>query len=245
VTQTLRKRLLTSLLLLGALGAAGPARVQERAQRVTFQTADGHTIAASLYEPARRPVPAVILVHMLGRSRRDWEPAAARLAADGFAALAIDLRGHGESVLVAGGEQAQTSYVAMVADVKGARRFLDTRAEILRDRIGLAGASLGATLVVAAAAEDRAIRSIALLSPSLDYRGFRIEGAMRKYGSRPALLVASREDPYAWRSMRELAKDQSEREMVLLEGAGHGTTMLTRDESLARTLVDWFRRTLL
>jgi pimeloyl-ACP methyl ester carboxylesterase len=115
----------------------------------------------------------------------------------------------------------------------------------MRDRIGLAGASLGASLAALAAADDPAVRSIALLSPSLDYRGLRLDAAMRKYAPRPALLVASREDPYAWRSMRELAKDQSAREMVLLDRAGHGTTMLARDGSLVRTLVDWFGKTLL
>ena len=133
----------------------------------------------------------------------------------------------------------------MVADVRTAKRFLDTRADVLPGRVGLMGASLGATLVALAAGDDGTIRSIALLSPSMDYRGVRIEAAMKKYGKRRALLVASRDDPYAWRSVRELSKDATGREMLLLERAGHGTAMFEHDESLIRTLVDWFRRTLL
>jgi hypothetical protein len=35
------------------------------------------------------------------------------------------------------------------------------------------------------------------------------------------------------------------REALILNHAGHGTVMLGRDPDLARTLVDWFRRTLL
>jgi sugar (pentulose or hexulose) kinase len=35
------------------------------------------------------------------------------------------------------------------------------------------------------------------------------------------------------------------REAVLLSGAGHGTTMLSRHGELVGLLVDWFRRTLL
>lgn len=245
--RSFRKRLPTPFFFL--LAAALPLLAEGRAQRVTFLADDGVSIAGTLYEPAARPAPAVILVHMLARSRKDWEPVAQRLAEEGIAALAIDLRGHGESgqgpAVAAEGETVERLRLAgMTADVRAARRFLDTRPELVHDGVGLAGASLGASLVALVAAEDPAVRSIALLSPSLDYRGVRIEAAMRKY-QRPALLVASREDPYAWRSMRELAKDAGARELILLEGAGHGTTMLARDASLSRTLVDWFRRTLL
>jgi pimeloyl-ACP methyl ester carboxylesterase len=216
---------------------------QDRVLRVTFQASDGRTIAASLYEPGNRPSPAVVLVHMLGRSRRDWEPVAERLASAGIAALAVDLRGHGESA-AAGSDDERASLTAMAFDVRTAVRVLETRAEVARGRIGIAGASLGASLAAIVAAENTAIRSIALLSPSMDYRGLRTDAAMRKYGKRPALLIASREDPYAWRSMRELAKDFPNREMNLLDGAGHGTMMLARDPSIAERLVEWFRRTL-
>ncbi|MGH9314224.1 MAG: alpha/beta hydrolase [Vicinamibacterales bacterium] len=228
--------------MISLLALAAP---QERTSRVTLQTPDGHTIVATMMEPSRRPSPGIILVHMFGRSRKDWESAAARLAAEGFTTLAIDLRGHGESPPAVGGADERAKLTPMVTDVKTAKRFLETRGDVLPDRIGLAGASLGATLVAMAAGDDPTIRSIALLSPSLDYRGLRIDGAMRKYGQRRALLVASREDPYAWRSMRELAKNAPTREMILYDRAGHGTVMLAQEESLVRTLVDWFRRTLL
>jgi pimeloyl-ACP methyl ester carboxylesterase len=219
------------------------AAPQERS-RVMLQTPDGVTLAASMLQPGRRPSPAIVLVHMLGRSGRDWESASEKLADEGFTTLAIDLRGHGESS-PAGAADERAKLASMVADVRTAKRFLETRSDVLPGRIGLAGASLGASLVALAAGDDPSIRSIALLSPSLDYRGLRIEAAMRKYGQRRALLLASREDPYAWRSMRELAKDAPAREMILFDRAGHGTAMLAHDESLTRTLVDWFRRTLL
>jgi alpha-beta hydrolase superfamily lysophospholipase len=224
------------------IAAGSPAQDRDR---VTFPTADGRTVAATFYEPDRRPAPAVVLVHMLGRSRRDWEGVASALASAGIAALAIDLRGHGESTAPTGGEADRSKLAPMAADVRGAARFLETRADIVRDRIGIAGASLGASLAALVAAENTSVRSIALLSPALDYRGVRIDAAMRKYAPRRALLVASRDDPYAWRSMRELAKDQPARQMVLLDRAGHGTAMLSREESLVQTLVDWFGKTLL
>ena len=90
------------------------------------------------------------------------------------------------------------------------------------------------------------IASLALLSPSLDYRGLRIEAAFRKYGERPALLVSSDDDPYAMRSVKDLQKaGAGTREPLRLSQAGHGTVMLGRNPDLAYALVDWFRRTLL
>jgi alpha-beta hydrolase superfamily lysophospholipase len=222
-------------LLLGVLGLAAESRA---AQRVTIRTDDGVTLAATWYEPASRG-PAVILVHMLHRSRRDFDALASRLASEGIGALALDLRGQGESQGSVGSD-----FAPMVADVRAARRFLAGRSDVA-GRVGILGASLGANLAALEAADDPSVASLALLSPSLDYRGLRIEAAMRKFGARPVLMVVSDDDPYASRSARDLEKGTRGREILRLSGAGHGSTMLERDPSLLGSLVDWFRRTLL
>lgn len=224
-----------ALVLLGVTAGAA-------SDRVTFRTDDGVQIAATWYEPSSRSAPAVILVHMLHRTRRDWDGVGSRLASEGIGALAIDLRGHGDSAGVAA-EGDSPDYSAMLRDLSAARRFVATR---VQGRVGIAGASLGANLAALEASNDPTIASLALLSPSLDYRGLHIEAAVRKYGDRPALLVSSDDDPYATRSVKDLQKAGSGmREPLLLSQAGHGTTMLGRNADLARVLVDWFRRTLL
>ena len=230
-------RLALLVIVAGALLAA-PSE-SRAAQRVTFRTDDGVVIAGTWYEPASRSGPAVILVPMLHRSRHDFDALASQLASAGIGALTFDLRGHGESQGTIG-----TDLGEMVADVQGARRFLAGRGDVT-GRVGLAGASLGANLAAIAAAGDPTISSLALLSPTLDYRGVRVEAAMKKYGARPVLMVASDEDGYASRSVRDLAKGQRGREVLSLTGAGHGTVMLERVPSLMGSLVDWFRRTLL
>lgn len=207
-------------------------------QRVTLRTDDGLNIVATFYEPAQRPAPAVVLVHGLTQSRRDWDALGTRLASEGIGALAIDLRGHGESPGEAG------DLAGMVNDVKAAKRHLAARPEVNHSRIGIAGASLGANLAVLAAADDATVTSLALLSPSLDYRGLRIEAALKKYGNRRILLVASQDDGYAMRSVKDLAKTGAGREVLLLDGAGHGMNMFARADELASQLVGWFHRTL-
>ena len=234
------------LVLFAASAVAVPGlQAQGHTQRVTFRTADGALLSGSYYEASVKPSSAVILVHMYTRNRRDWEPVATRLSAEGIAALTFDLRGHGESTPAAA--ESAAGPAAMVKDVAAALQFLGTRADVANDRIGLAGASLGANLAVLAAAGDPSIRSLVLLSPTLDYRGVRIEQAARKL-TRPMLLVASREDAYSWRTVRDLTnpkqKESQNRETLLLDGAGHGTGMFARDSSLVQAIVDFFRRTL-
>jgi alpha-beta hydrolase superfamily lysophospholipase len=212
--------------------------------RVTIRTDDGVALAATWYEPSSRPGPAVILVHMLTHTRREWEAFAQRLSSEGIGALAIDHRGHGESGHTAA-EGVPADYSAMVQDVRAARRYLAQRSDVQQSRVGVLGASLGANLAVLAASGDASISSLVLLSPSLDYRGLRIEGAARKV-TRPVLVVAGDDDPYASRSARDLQKaGGGPRELLILKQAGHGTVMFTRDPSLTGLLVDWFRRTLL
>jgi len=209
-------------------------------QRVTFRTDDGVTLAGSWFEPSVRPAPAVVLVHMFRRSRHDWESFATLLASQGIGVLTFDLRAHGESPGVIGQD-----LTSLVTDVRAARRFLTSRSDV-SGRVGIAGASLGANLALLEAADDPTVAAVALLSPSLDYRGVRIEAAARKYGNRPLLIVVSDDDGYAMRTSRDLQKGAGpSRESILLNHAGHGTTMLAQAPDLMRSLVDWFRRTLL
>jgi dienelactone hydrolase len=234
----------TLLLALAAALAGAVCSLEARDQRVSFRTSDGVTIAAAWFEPSVHPAPAVILVHMLGRSRRDWDAVASRLAAAGIGALALDLRGHGDSAGTVPAEGA-ADHSAAVRDIEAARRYLAARSDVQQSRIGLAGASIGANLVALHGGADAGVASVALLSPSLDYRGLRIEAAVRKYGSRPMLLVVSDDDAYARRSAEDLKKAGGGiRELLTLSAAGHGTNMLGRAPELTPALVAWFQRTL-
>jgi len=233
--------------LAAAIMLAGVAPRAALSRTVAFRTDDGVTVAATFYEATRRPAPAVILLHMLTRSRDDWQLFASRLADAGIHALAIDFRGHGASSAAVPGPDGQPDLSRLVLDVRAARAFLVSRADLVRvSDIGVAGASIGANAAILEAADDPAIKSLALLSPGLNYRSLRTDAAMRQYGARPALLVAGTNDPYALRSVKALGVlGGGLRETKTLDNAGHGTTMLKGDLDLGRALVDWFERTLL
>jgi len=219
------------------LAAGAPAEAAGRA--VTFHAADGRTLSGVLTEADQRPAPAVVLVPMLGRSKDDWQAVGQRLADANITALAIDLPGTAVP-------EDPNEVVRWSDDIRAAVAYLLSRpSDVKPGSIGVAGASLGGSLAVIEAAGDPGIRSIALISPSLDYRGVRIEAAMRAYGARPALLIASARDPYAARSTRELAQGApGPRDIRWSEVAAHGTVLLGRDPDLVRSLVEWFQGTL-
>lgn len=228
----------TAVALLAALLGLPPAAAA--AETVQLRASDGTTLAATLYPSPRGPAPAIVLVHMLTRTRDDWRPFAERLQAAGATCLAIDLRGHGGS----GGSAAPST--AMTLDVQAAVAWLGARPDVASGAVGVVGASFGGTPAILAAGESQAVRAVALLSPSADYRGVRLDAGVRKYGARPLLLVASTEDPYALRTVRALTEDEAAgRELRLSTVPAHGARLLDRDPELAATLVDWLRRSLL
>jgi dienelactone hydrolase len=237
VTRSCARR--AAVLGLALLATTGEARAAGRP--VTLPSTDGTTLAAQIYEASSRPAPGIVLVHMLSRSKADWDEVAQQLESAGITALAIDLRGHGASGGSAG------SLAEMTKDVRAAVQWLSTRPAVRPDAIAIGGASLGANLALLAAAEQPLIRAVVAVSPSLDYRGVRVgPDLMKKLGDKPVWLAASSDDPFAARTIHELTADGAgARDQQLSPTAAHGTKLLAADKALARTLVDWLRQRLL
>ena len=227
-----------ALVLLCAL--ASPAHAS---MTIALHAADGTALSAVWRAPAR-PAAGILLLHMLTHTHAEWDGVADALNAAGFGVLSLDLRGHGGS---------QGSFEAgltpLQQDVQAALNWLHARPELVPGRIGIAGASLGATLAVIGAAGEPAVRSIALLSPAAEYRGIRCEASMRKFAERSgaALLVAGALDPYAARSAKQLAAaGPGMRDLRVIDGtSAHGLALVAVLPDLTGVLVDWFQKTLL
>ncbi|MEL6750709.1 MAG: alpha/beta hydrolase [Pseudomonadota bacterium] len=59
--------------------------------------AEGNALAITECKPADAPKATVLLLHGGGQTRHSWAAAGERLAAEGYRAIAMDARGHGES----------------------------------------------------------------------------------------------------------------------------------------------------
>jgi alpha-beta hydrolase superfamily lysophospholipase len=224
-------------------GTAGQPRLvaPAAARVVTLQSLDGTPLSGRYHESAQRPAPGVVLVHMLARSSSDWAEFAGELSAAGISAFAVDLRGHGAS------SGSASALPEMTQDVRAAIQWLASRPNVQRERLGLAGASLGANLALLAAAAEPLVLAVAAVSASLDYRGVRVgPDLMKKLGNRRVWFAASTQDPLAVRTVRDLSQAVPDlAEQQLSPEPAHGTVLLQTDRTLARALVDWLRLRLL
>jgi pimeloyl-ACP methyl ester carboxylesterase len=112
-------------------------------------------------------------------------------------------------------------------------------------RTAFIGASMGANMALWATADQREVKTAVLLSPGLSYFGVETEPFMEGDIGRPLLFVASREDTYSAESSQDLAGlAGDEVELVLYDGAGHGTDMFAQESGLIDLIVQWLDREL-
>lgn len=74
-------------------------------ERISFEGRDGNGIAADLYPAALSPARGVVLmVHGGGQTRHSWRGSSSLLAQNGWTAITMDQRGHGDSEWAADGD---------------------------------------------------------------------------------------------------------------------------------------------
>ena len=197
----------------------------------TTTTQDGYTIAYQLY-PNKAGSPAIILLHMLRRTRTDWDSVAKWLQKNSYTVITIDSRGHGQST----GDWEKftpSDFSKMTLDVAAAKSVLENQGADVK-RLAIIGASIGANTAYNYAVEDPDVKTVVLLSPGLEYRGVKLSAT--KLG-KPFLVVASKEDQYSAQSAQELAKNNNAN-LITYENAGHGTNMFVKND-LAPKMLDW------
>lgn len=211
-------------------------------EQISFKTEDGVTVVGDYYEGGGDR--ACLLLHMMPATRGSWTAFANALVADGFSALAIDLRGHGESVqkddsMLDHKNFSDEEHQASIQDVRSAVKYLrETKG---MHEVSLAGASIGANLALLYAAENHMTRSIIALSPGLNYKGTEPLSVFDRYSDRQRFfLLASTEDEYSAASTTELfEKLGREKKIAMFHDAGHGTTILERKPEYLKILADW------
>jgi pimeloyl-ACP methyl ester carboxylesterase len=217
---------------------------------VTLITSDSVKLAATYYTPPKEKAPGVILLHMLSRDRKDWHTLAKRLQKAGYGCLSLDFRGHGEN-LERGDSSlnwrnfSEEDFTALTQDLEAGWLFLENEPHIMKDRMAIIGASIGANVALNFAGDHPEVETLALLSPGLNYRGIVTEDAMRKYGRRPLFIAVSKEDFYAAQSSNRLR--QLTRGNVVLktyDGSSHGTKLLKQEKDLIDILIQWLKESL-
>ncbi|MFG1849177.1 alpha/beta hydrolase [Micromonospora carbonacea] len=136
-----------------------------QAHRVTFDSA-GETLAGSLYLPGHGdPSPGLVIAGPW-RTVKEQVPSvyAELMARRGFAALAFDFRGWGQS---SGRPMRMEDPFSKADDIVAAAAFLAGRPEVIARGVGGLGVCAGSGYLARAAALSDTIRSVALVAPGL------------------------------------------------------------------------------
>jgi len=199
---------------------------------VTYTTTDGMEVHGTLYKSTNGKG-TVILVHGLQEKKDVWDDLARHIKGNGYNALAIDLRGHGESLFKNGtridiSTMSPEDFLGFVDDVSGAVNY--SKMMGLPGKVTIIGASIGANAALRAAVRDSSVRGLVLLSPGLNYQGLTIEDVAPNYGHL-VLLIACNQDAAGKDGVTILQSTmtgvpQGGLYTELGDNIGHGTQML-------------------
>lgn len=212
------------------VGAATPTAVP--AFGLTISAPDNAKLAAAFYPPASAaPAPGVLLLHMLGRDRSDWDSLARDLQSLGYAVLALDLRGHGQS-------PGPIDWSKAPGDVRAAWDVLVARPEVDPALCAIMGSSVGANLALIVGANNPQVVTVIALSPGVDYQNLKPSGVLANFGERALFLVASQDDAYSYESVKQMAGLAPGAETHYFAAAGHGSEMF-KEAQLKTLVLDW------
>jgi len=215
-------------------------------ERIIFQTSD-HVVIVGDFLASSGATRAVLLLHMMPADRQSWSKLQEALRERGMASLAIDLRGHGESVVQDGRrldyrDFEDEQHQGYLEDARAALFWLRTRG-FDAAHVTLVGASIGANVALAIAAEHPAIPAVALLSPGENFRGITTYDAAEALRPQQALFAAASEgdDQESFDAMREIIRraPSSGKTAKPFASAGHGTNLFTAVPRLVGELADW------
>lgn len=214
-------------------------------ERVTAATTDGVILVGDWYTPDAPNGWCTLLLHMMPADRSSWSVFADMLVQKGWSVLAIDLRGHGESTQSVNGTMDYHTFTpaehrASEADVETSLTWLREH-NFSQSNIVLVGASIGANLAFQTLARHGDIPTAVLLSSGDDYHGILTTADADKIQPAQALLlVASDEDQLSAESVPRLHNTlRCHKYMMMLSGAGHGTTMFARAPQLLDDVTGW------
>lgn len=180
------------------------------------------------------PQPGVLLLHMLGGKRSDWDETGfiALLNEAGYATLTLDLRGHGDS-------RAEVNWGSAEEDINVVWEWFISQPEIDPANSMIIGASIGSNLALRTTASQPTVKAAVLLSPGLNYREVTTDDAIAEL-DRSVLMIAMTQDAYSANSvtnLNEINPDHST--AAIAEGRAHGTNMFGTYEGLESLILDF------
>lgn len=259
-------RITTLTLLLLALGCSGRRAADAGADAAARRgpaavqlppTPDRWSLTGTLTLGADNHGAAVLLLHQLGSTRAEWSQLVERLQRPpAVTVLALDLRGHGESVQGPGGsDERWESFGEDPAKWEGLRHDALAGVQFLRMSGGarsvvIVGSSIGSSAALMAAAELDQVAGLVMVSPGAVYHGLDVLPSVAGFLSRsqqraPVLLLAGDQDTYSVEGVSTLGDAMGTvAERQVYPGREHGVSLCNVDPERWNRVETFIRRAL-
>ena len=233
------KRIILLVLIIGfILTSCDNTESQTDPNEITLTTSDEINLTANYYE-TNAGDHAVLLLHMVGRDRHEYDNLLPTIMKNSYSVLALDFRGHGNSDLDYTTFTEQ-DWQNLVLDVQAGVDFLESKGY---KKIVVIGASIGANAALKQAVQDARIDNLILLSAGEDYHGLRALDYAQFYDE-PVLVIASMDDTDAAVTATRIynAVNTKDKDLKMYQTGGHGTNLLITQEGLPAVIGTWLKK---
>jgi len=225
------------------------------AETVFIKGSDGFKLFANYIKAKGASQKGVLMLHQCNEDKNMYSELAQILGDNGIHSLALDFRGYGESIneTFSLKKMKETSadrngYRAKVrkmqehwsSDVEAAYQYLEDK--VGSNNISFIGASCGGGLSLMLAKKHKPT-SFTFFSSGMDETTI---AEFEKLSGIPALIVASVDDEYTFKSSNKIflqAKNENTR-LLSYKGGGHGKELFMQDPNLKMTMLAWFEQNL-
>jgi pimeloyl-ACP methyl ester carboxylesterase len=208
----------------------------------SFQTFDLTELHASFDMPLGipAPIPAVLLLHGYGEDRTVWRNFTQQLLGRGWAVMALDLRGHGESktrnkLPLQATAEWRTDPHAFPIDLDPALDWLKARPRIDTQKIVVIGVDVGANLALIASGRFPEVRTVVAIRPNL-MESLAMAGSAQDFQPRSALIVVPNEAE--GNRIRVMVRPPSR---ILVSSVAGGTAQASADKQITDAIFQWLR----
>lgn len=217
-------------------------------KKVNFITRDGVTIVADYYSNEKAKF-AGIFIHMRPATKESYQELAKFFQKEGFAVLALDLRGHGESLQSIGGKLDYRQFTLdeekqSINDIEAASLFLEKEG-FDKSKQFLIGASIGANLSYQFLSENQKVKAAVLLSPGLNYRNVIVNKIDQENFADKIFLIYSIGDLPAVEAAKGLKTWYPNLKYLEFRGSDHGTSLLENYPQISEFILNWLREKLI
>lgn len=182
-----------------------------------------------------------ILLHGWGMSYNEWAGFKEKLQEDGWSTVGFDFRGHGASNEASGKKQLDFQEMNrrsqrrdLLIDIQTVTAYLASNKPVW-----LIGSSIGANYALRYAAKDTRITGVILISPGYDTWKILTKDLPEKFGARPMMLIAARNNPWSFRTGEDLKRRAKGPSLFYGMEDGHDVDGIKDKIPLAGMILDW------